>query len=163
MARPLESPPTRGKRILVCQNRRALHLYRIDERLEAGLVLTGSEVKALRSGKAHLNDAYVQVLGGEAMLIGGHIAEYEKASYFTHAPTRSRKLLLHRRQIEKLHKRLSDKGMTAVALSLYFSERGHAKVEVGIGKGKQEHDKRDDIRDREASRELARVFREHNR
>lgn len=147
----------------ICQNRRALHNFAIEERLEAGLVLQGSEVKALRAGHAHLNDAYVQISRGEAVLIGGHIGEYAKATQFSHTATRSRKLLLHAKQIDKLARNIKEKGMTAVALSMYFSERGHAKLEVGVGKGKSEFDRRHDIKGREAQREVTRALRSKNR
>lgn len=147
----------------ICQNRRALHNFAIEERLEAGLVLMGSEVKALRAGRAHLNDAYVQISRGEAVLIGGHIGDYAQATQFNHTATRSRKLLLHAKQIDKLARNIKEKSYTAVALSMYFSERGHAKLEVGVGRGKSEFDRRQDIKGREAQREVTRALRQKNR
>ncbi|HET6345180.1 MAG TPA: SsrA-binding protein SmpB [Myxococcota bacterium] len=148
---------------LICQNRRALHNFAIDERLEAGVVLVGTEVKALRAGKAHLNDAYVQIIKGEAMLIGGNIAEYSHGNQFNHAPVRTRKLLLHRRQIDKIYSRVHEKGYTAVALSMYFNAAGRVKVEIGVGRGKTDVDRRVDIKAREARREIDRVMRRNSR
>jgi SsrA-binding protein len=147
----------------ICQNRRALHNFAIEERLEAGLVLQGSEVKALRLGRAHLNDAYVQISRNEAVLLGGHIGEYAWANQFSHTATRSRKLLLHRREIDKLARSIREKGYTAVALSLYFTPGGHVKLEVGVGRGKSDVDRRHDLKAREADREMTRALRQKNR
>jgi SsrA-binding protein len=148
---------------LICQNRRALHNFSIEERLEAGVVLVGTEVKALRAGKAHLNDAFVQIIKDEAMLLGGHIAEYSHGNQFNHTPVRSRKLLLHRRQIDKLYSRVHEKGYTAVPLSMYFNADGRVKIEIGVGRGKTAIDRRGDIKDREARREVERALRRNNR
>ena len=147
----------------ICQNRRALHNFAIEERLEAGLVLQGSEVKALRLGRAHLNEAYVQVSRNEAVLLGGHIGEYAWANQFSHEATRSRKLLLHRRQIDRLARSLKEKGYTAVALSMYFSPGGHAKLELGLARGKSGADKRQDLKARQADLEVSRALRQRSR
>lgn len=145
---------------LICQNRRALHNFSIDERLEAGVVLVGTEVKACRAGKAHLNDAYVQVMRNEAVLVGGHIAEYAQGNRFNHTPDRMRKLLMHRKEIDKLATRLHERGHTAVPLSMYF-KNGRVKIEIGVGKGKSHVDRRQDIKEREAQREIERFTHRH--
>lgn len=150
------------KRQVICQNRRARHDFTINQRLEAGVVLVGTEVKACRAGKAHLNDAFVHVHRGEAQLIGGNIAEYSFGNQFNHTPARTRKLLMHRREIDKLDTQLREKGFTAVPLSLYF-KNGRVKVEIAIGKGKSSVDRRQDIKARETQREVDRVFRRGSR
>ena len=142
----------------VAINRRARHDYFIEETLEAGLVLTGSEVKSLRAGKAQLKDSYGRVKGGEVWLLNAHISEYGPASQFGHEPTRSRKLLLHRREIERLIGKVKERGLTLVPLRLYF-KHGHAKVELGLGRGKKLYDKRASIKERETRRELDRAVR----
>jgi len=142
----------------IAHNRRARHLYDILEHLEAGLELRGTEVKSCREGKVTLTDAYVQVMGGEAFLMNAHIAEYGHGNRFNHEPTRTRRLLLHRRQIDKLSEELKQAGMTAVALELYFVS-GRVKLDVGIGRGRSHADKREHVKDREAKREIARVMR----
>ncbi len=147
---------------VICKNRRATHDYAIEERLEAGLVLVGTEVKACRAGQAHLNEAYVQVVGREAVLIGGHIAEYSQGNRFNHPVERSRKLLMHRNQIDKLHVKLREKGLSAIPLALYFKD-GRVKLELGIGKGKSSIDRRQDIKARESQREVERVMRGRTR
>lgn len=163
MAKPTPPPAAPGRKILICQNRRAKHLIAIEDRFEAGMVLVGTEVKALRAGHAHLNEAYVQVVSGNAVLVGGHIGEYTYGNQFNHAPSRSRRLLLHRREIDKLQQRLAQGSVTAVPLSIYFDPRGHAKLEVGVGRGKTHADRREDIKSREANREIARVLTHKNR
>lgn len=147
----------------ICQNRRALHQYSIDSRLEAGLVLCGSEVKALRLGKAHLNDAYVQISHGEAFLIGAHIGEYAQATHYAHTQERTRKLLLHHKQIVQLMRQVQEQGATAVALSMYFNDDGRAKLEVGIGRGKKTFDKREDLKSKQANREISRALRQRQK
>lgn len=142
----------------IAQNRRALHEYQITERLEAGLVLQGSEVKGLRERGATISDAYVQIRNGEAWLVGAHIAEYENAGYGGHDPRRTRKLLLHRREIERLAAALAEKGLALVPLRLYFSE-GRAKIELGLGRGKTLYDKRRTIAERDARREAERAVK----
>ncbi len=138
-------------------NRRAFHDYFIDERYEAGLVLTGSEVKSLRDNRAHLKDAYARFFGDELFLVGAHIAPYAPSSQFGHEPDRSRKLLLHRRELERLRGKLLERGLTLVPLRLYWS-RGRAKAELGLGKGKKLYDKRVAIRERMEKREVDRAM-----
>lgn len=147
-------PAGRGGDGTIAANRKALHDYTIEERLEAGLVLTGSEVKSLREGRANLKDAYARVLGGELFLLGAHISPYPAASYQNHDPTRTRKLLLHRKEIERLAGKTTQKGLTLVPLRLYW-KRGRVKVELGLARGKRQHDKREAARRREAEREMA--------
>jgi SsrA-binding protein len=126
-------------------------------------MLVGTEVKALRAGLAHLNEAYVQIVGGNAVLIGGHIGEYSHGNQFNHAPSRSRRLLLNRKEIDKLERRLAQGGATALPLSIYFDGRGRAKLEVGVGAGQSHRDRRQDIKAREADREVARVLQRRNK
>ena len=138
-------------------NRRAFHDYAIGERYEAGLVLTGSEVKSLREGRANLKDAYARFFGDEIFLVGAHISPYAPASQFGHDPVRNRKLLLHREEIEKLRARIQEKGLTLVPLRLYW-EKGRAKAELGLGRGKKLHDKRAAIQERTERREIDRAM-----
>jgi SsrA-binding protein len=140
----------------IALNRRARHEYTIDETFEAGLVLTGTEIKSVRARKVNLADAYARVEGGEAWLIGAHIAPFEGGNRLNHEPKRTRKLLLHRSEIDELLGRAARKGQTIVPLRLYISDRGRAKVELGLARGKQLHDKRRDIAERDARREVAR-------
>lgn len=141
----------------VAQNRRAFFEYQITDRFEAGLVLHGSEVKGLRAGGASIADAYVQVRGGEAWLIGAHIGDYEQAGRGGHDVRRSRKLLLHRREIERIAGDLAQKGLSLVPLRLYFNDDGRAKIELGLGRGKSVYDKRHSIAERDARRESDRA------
>jgi SsrA-binding protein len=146
----------------IALNRKARHEYFIDETFEAGIVLTGTEIKSVRANKVNLAGAYARVERGEAWLIGAHIAPYEQASRENHEPKRTRKLLLHRREIDEIVGRAKQKGQTIVPLRLYLS-RGRAKLELGLARGKQLHDKRRDIADRDAKREVAREFAEARR
>ena len=139
----------------VAQNRRARHEYHVEETLEAGLVLTGTEIKSIRAGRANLAEAYARVERGEAWLIGAHIAPYAQASRFNHEPTRTRKLLLHRDQIAELAGKTQTRGYTLVPLRLYLRD-GLAKVELGLARGRKAHDKRRVIAERDARRELER-------
>ncbi|MBI5508607.1 MAG: SsrA-binding protein SmpB [Deltaproteobacteria bacterium] len=145
-------------RRLIAQNRRALHDFTIEDHLEAGISLKGSEVKSCRAGRVTLKDSHVQVERGEAFLLNSHIAEYEAANRFNHEPTRARKLLLHRKEIDRLEVRLRQQGQSAVPLSFYFKD-GRVKVDIGIGKGKTYADRRDTVREREAKREIERTMR----
>ena len=140
----------------VAVNRKARHNYTITETFEAGLVLTGTEIKSIRAGKANLSDAYARVEKGEAWLIGAHIAPYDAGSRYNHEPKRDRKLLLHRSQIDELMGRAAAKGLTIVPLRLYINDRGRAKVELGLARGKQLHDRRRDIAARDMRREIER-------
>ena len=139
-------------------NRRALHDYFISAKIECGMALVGSEVKSLRAGKAQLQDAYARIENGELYLHGAHIDPYEKAALvYNHEPRRPRKLLVHRREIKKLEGETSVKGTTLIPLAMYF-KGGRAKVEIGVARGKQQHDKRDAIRKKEMDRELRRTM-----
>jgi SsrA-binding protein len=142
----------------IAVNRRARHDYHIEETIEAGLVLTGSEVKSLRAGKAQLKDSYGRISKGEVWLFNAHISEYAAAAQFGHEPTRSRKLLLHRREIERLIGKVKERGLTLVPLRLYF-KHGRAKVELGLARGKKLYDKRASIKEREVKREVDRAMR----
>jgi SsrA-binding protein len=139
-------------------NRRARHEYHILESLEAGLILTGSEVKSVRAGGVSLNEAYARFRGGEAWLLGMHIPPYKEASFSNAEPNRPRKLLLHKEQIVRLQSRVAEKGLTIVPLRLYFT-RGMAKVQLGLVRGKKLWDKRADVAKRDVQREIARHVR----
>jgi SsrA-binding protein len=146
---------------LVVENRKARFNYAIEDKLEAGLVLTGSEVKSLRSGRANIADAYASDEGhGELYLFNAHIAEYAQSGRNTHEPTRPRKLLLHKRELDRLMGAIQRQGMTVVPLKLYFNARGIAKVELGLAKGKKLHDKRETEKKRSWERERGRLMRE---
>ncbi|WP_433223163.1 SsrA-binding protein SmpB [Microtetraspora malaysiensis] len=144
-------------RKLIAQNKRARHDYFIEDTYEAGLVLTGTEVKSLRAGKANLTDGYATVDGGEAWLINAYIPEYSQGTWTNHAARRTRKLLLHRKEIGKIHQVLKERGLTLIPLSLYFKD-GRAKVEIGIARGKKDYDKRQTLMEKQASREMARAM-----
>jgi SsrA-binding protein len=147
----------------VAQNRKARHDFTIDETFEAGIVLTGTEIKSLRAGKVQLSDAYARVERNEAWLIGAHIAPFEQASRYNHEPKRQRKLLLHRSEIDELLGRAKAKGQTIVPLRLYINPKGRAKVELGLARGKQLHDRRRDIADRDARRDVQRELADAQR
>jgi len=140
------------------KNRRARHEYHILEQHEAGLVLTGSEVKSLRQGKASIAEGFVRERDGELFLHNVHIAEYANAGYASHEPRRTRKILLHKREINKLVGKLNESGLTLIPLVLYF-RNGYAKVQIGLARGKKLYDKREAIKKREAERELKRQLR----
>ncbi len=139
----------------IALNRRARHDYAIEETLEAGIVLTGTEIKSVRAHKVNIAEAYVRMERGEAWLVGAHIAEYAQGNRFNHAPARTRKLLLHRDQISELLGLQSAKGLTVVPLKMYLT-RGVAKLEIGVARGKKAHDKRRSIAERDMRRELDR-------
>jgi SsrA-binding protein len=144
-------PKEQGRK-LVAQNRKARHDYHIEDTWEAGLVLTGTEVKSLRMGRASLVDGFADVENGEVWLHGVHIPEYTQGTWTNHSARRRRKLLLHRSEIEKIERRVTDKGLTVVPLALYFKD-GRAKVEIGLARGKKQFDKRHALRERQANRE----------
>lgn len=146
-------------RKLVAQNRKAFHNYFIEDRVEAGIVLTGTEVKSLRAGHATIAEAHGGEMGGELYLFNAYIPEYEKGHQFNHEPRRPRKLLVHRREMARLFIAVQRKGMTLVPLSLYFTPRGIAKVELGLARGKQLHDKRASVKERDWQREKERLMR----
>lgn len=140
----------------VAVNRRARHDFLITDTFEAGLVLTGTEIKSVRAGKANLSDAYARVEKGEAWLIGAHIAPYEAGNRYNHEPRRDRKLLLHRSEIDELMGRAAAKGLTVVPLRLYITRKGRAKIELGLARGKQLHDRRRSIAERDSRRDMER-------
>lgn len=144
----------------VAYNRKARYDYAIEEEFEAGIVLTGTEVKSLREGKANINDAYAGSKDDAIWLFNAHIAEYSGGNRFNHEVRRPRKLLLHKKQIKKLFGRLKVKGVTLVPLSLYFNSRGLAKVSLGLATGKKTYEKRDAIKKRDWQRDKARIMRE---
>ncbi len=158
MARP--KPSTFEKTKTVAENRRARFEYFIEETFEAGIALSGTEVKSLRFGEGSIAEAYAEVRGGEAWLVNANIPEFSHGNRHNHEPKRPRKLLLHQREIEKLLGAVERKGMTMVPLSIYFNSRGRAKVELALAKGKQTHDKRQTIKDRDWQRDKARLLRE---
>ena len=147
----------------VAQNRRAFHDYFIDERVEAGLILTGTEVKSLREGRAAIAEAYAGEMGGEIYLFNAYIPEFHGGNRFNHETKRPRKLLLRRREVEKLSGAVRREGMTLIPLQLYFTPRGWAKVELGLARGKKAHDKRASIKERDWQREKQRVMRHDGR
>jgi SsrA-binding protein len=151
-------PETKGK--VVADNRKARFNYAIGEVFEAGVALTGSEVKSLRSGKASIAEAYAATRDGELWLMNSNITEYKQAGRFNHTPKRPRKLLLHRRQINKLMGAIEREGMTVVPLKIYFNEKGRAKVEIALAKGKKLYDKRATEKKRDWARERGRLMRD---
>ncbi len=150
--------PANAERI-AAQNRKARYNYFIEDTLEAGIMLLGTEVKSLRLGQGNLNDAYAAEQNGELFLLNAHIPEYKFGNRNNHAPRRPRKLLLRARELGKVFGAISREGMTAVPLSIYFNDRGMAKVELGLAKGKKQHDKRASIKERDWNREKARALR----
>jgi SsrA-binding protein len=148
-------PREKGRKV-VASNRKARHDYAILDTYEAGMALTGTEVKSLRAGRASLVDAFAQEKGGEIYLHGVHIPEYTQGTWTNHEPRRPRKLLLHRIEIDRLLGKLKESGLTLVPLSLYFSD-GWAKVELGLARGKRSYDKRQDLAKRDADREIRKV------
>lgn len=143
---------------IVAQNRKAFHDYLIEEHFEAGIMLTGTEVKSLRDAKANLKDSYVIIKDGEAFLLNCHISPYTHGNIMNHEPLRTRKLLLHANEIEKLQEKAAQKGYSLIPLKIYF-KGPRAKVEVGLGRGKRQYEKRDSIKKREADREIERAMK----
>ena len=158
MAKPQKASGTTPEIKSIARNKRARYDYHIIETWEAGLVLTGTEVKSLRDGRANIGDSYGIIKDGEAFLLNLHISPYESRGYANHEPARTRKLLLHRKEIRRLIGAVERQGLTLIPLELYF-KNGVAKVALALGKGKQLHDKRDTERSRDAEREMARVAR----
>ena len=146
----------------VATNRKAYHNYHIEDSIEAGIALTGTEIKSIRAGRVSLGDAYVKPEGGELWLLNAHIARYEAGSYLSHVPTRPRKLLLHRKQIDSLSSKVLERGFTLVALKLYIKD-GIAKVEIALARGKKLYDKREAIARRETKREIERAIKRQRR
>jgi SsrA-binding protein len=150
---------TPSPRRTISENRKARHRYEVFEQLECGIVLVGSEVKSLREGKVSLDEAYVRFRDGDLWLVGSDIPEYRQATLWNHEPKRSRKLLTHANQLRKLAGRIKERGLTLIPLAMYFNERGIAKVNIGVCRGKKLHDKRQTLRDNEARRQIQRATR----
>lgn len=144
----------------VAENRRARYEYFIEDVVEAGIALAGTEVKALRGGEGSIAEAYAEVKDGQVWLVNANIPEFSHGNRFNHEPKRPRKLLLHERQIDKMGAAVARQGMTLIPLSIYFNDRGRAKVELALGKGKQLHDKRETAKERDWKRDAARLLRE---
>ncbi|MEV0619501.1 SsrA-binding protein SmpB [Nonomuraea sp. NPDC050404] len=154
--------PRETGRKVIAQNKRARHDYHVEDTFEAGLVLQGTEVKSLREGRASLADGYASIDGDEAWLLNVHIPEYTQGTWTNHAARRKRKLLLHRKEIDKLAAKTKEGGLTIVPLTLYFKD-GRAKVEIAIARGKKDWDKRQALAEQQAKREMARALRHKNR
>ena len=147
---------------IIAQNKKAYHEYFVDEKYEAGIALFGTEVKSIRAGAVNLKDSYCSFKNGELYVLGMHVSPYEKGNIFNREPLRERKLLMHKRELNKLFGLVSQKGFTLVPLSLYFSGK-NVKVEVGLCRGKKLYDKREDMAKRDAKREIERAMKERNR
>jgi len=156
----MATKPASGEK-LIASNKKAHHDYFILQKFEAGLALTGTEVKSLRAGRANLKDSYVTFQQGEAYLFGAHISPYTHGNLQNHEPERSRKLLLHRRELEKLHVEVTEKGLTIVPLRLYF-KGSKVKAEIAVVRGKKQYDKRETERTKEADREAAKAMKERS-
>ncbi|WP_188191306.1 SsrA-binding protein SmpB [Nonomuraea sp. SYSU D8015] len=154
--------PRETGRKVIAQNKRARHDYHVEDTFEAGLVLQGTEVKSLREGRASLVDGYATIDGNEAWLLNVHIPEYAQGTWTNHAARRKRKLLLHRKEIDKLAAKTKEGGLTIVPLVLYFKD-GRAKIEIGLARGKKDWDKRQSLAEQQAKREMARALRHRNR
>jgi len=156
---PRPKPAAFDKHKVVAENRRARFEYTIDQVFEAGIALTGTEVKSLRFGEGSIAESYAEVKGEEVWLVNSNVPEFSHGNRFNHEPKRPRKLLLHEREINKLHGAVAREGMTLVPLSVYFNGRGRAKVELALAKGRKTHDKREAIKERDWKREAARLLR----
>jgi SsrA-binding protein len=153
------APARAGGEKIVTVNRKAYHDYQIEEELEAGIALTGTEIKSIRAGRVNLRDAYARIDNGELWLIGSHVSPYQQAgSYFNHEPERPRKLLVHRQELDCLREKIQAKGYTLVPLRMAL-RKGKAKVDIGLGRGKKLYDKRDAIAERDARRDVDRALR----
>ncbi|WP_114228835.1 MULTISPECIES: SsrA-binding protein SmpB [Sphingomonas] len=159
MPKPL--PPTFDKQTVVAENRRARYDYFVEDRFEAGIELKGTEVKALRNGEGSIAESYATMDGEEIVLINSHIPEYKNGSYMNHEPRRKRRLLLRKREIDKLNGAITRQGLTLVPLSIYFNSAGRAKLELALARGKKTHDKRETIKERDWKREQGRLLRSH--
>ncbi len=148
---------------IICTNRKARRDYEILETMEAGLVLVGTEVKSLRDGQAQLKDSFAGIDDGELYLYNAHINPYRMGNRFNHEPTRTRKLLMHEREIRRLIGKIQEKGLTLIPLRLYFSDSGKVKVELGLARGKRSYDKRREIAERDAKREMRRAVKDKER
>lgn len=151
-----------NKHKIVATNRKARHDYEILDTYEAGLVLMGSEIKSIRAGHANLREGFIQARGNELWLLNVHIASYDEAGIFGHEPLRPRKLLLHRKEINRIMTRVQEKGLTVIPLVMYLSH-GIAKIEIALARGKKQYDKRESLRKRDSQRQIEREMREHER
>ncbi len=152
----------KGKGNAIAQNKKASHDYFIEDTIEAGLVLDGTEIKSIRKGKVQLKDSYIQIRNGEAWVSNMHISPYEQGNIFNHDPIRTRKLLLHKRQIQQLNYDIKRDGYTIVPLKMYIKD-GYAKLLIGLGKGKKNYDKRQDLKKKDAKRDMARAMKDRAR
>lgn len=152
----------KGEGKVVAQNKKAYHDYFIEETYEAGIVLQGTEIKSIRAGRVNLKDSYARIQNGEAFLYGMHVSPYEQGNRYNHDPLRERKLLLHNREIAKLFGETKEAGYALVPLKVYL-KNGYAKVLIGLAKGKKNYDKREDLKKKEAKREIERAFRERQK
>lgn len=152
----------KGSGKLIAQNKKAYHDYFIEDTYEAGIVLQGTEIKSIRSGRVNLRDSYAQIKNGEVFLFGMHISPYEQGNRYNHDPLRTRKLLLHRREINKLIGETKEAGYSLVPVKLYI-KNGYAKVLLGLAKGKKKYDKREELKKKEAKRDIERAFRERQK
>ncbi len=150
--------PDTGRKI-IARNRKASHDYELLDTFEAGMVLTGSEIKSIRAGRVNLREGYVQLRGDEVWLLNTHIASYDQAGVYGHDPLRPRKLLLHKREIDRIASRVAEKGLTLVPTQLYL-ERGWAKIEIALARGKKQYDKREALRERTSQRQIERALRD---
>ncbi len=157
----MSKAPPEGIKI-ICENRKARHNYSIEDKMEAGMILWGTEVKALREGKANLQDSYAIFNGDELFLLNAHIGPYAMGNRQNHEPLRTRKLLMHKQELTKLWNKLETQGFSLIPLKMYF-KKGTAKIELGLGKGKKMHDKRASTKERDAKREVARASRQSRR
>lgn len=153
-------PKGEGKQI--AQNKKAYHDYFIEETYEVGMVLQGTEIKSLRAGKANIKDAYARIINGEIVIVGMHISPYEQGNRYNHDPLRIRKLLLHKSEIQKLIGITKETGYTLLPLKIYL-KNGYAKMLLGVGKGKKNYDKREDLKRKEAKRDIERAFRDRQK
>jgi SsrA-binding protein len=147
----------------ISENRRARHEYFIEETFETGIALTGTEVKSLRLGKGNLQDSFAQISNNEVLLQNCHISPYDFGNRFNHEPLRTRKLLMHKAEIRRLFAKVREKGLTLIPLQMYFNEKGRVKVELALAKGKKLFDKREDIAERDAKRDVDRAIRDQQR
>jgi SsrA-binding protein len=152
--------PEKAPRPIAAENRKARFNYEITDTLEAGIILSGTEIKSLRNGKANITDSYASVEGGELWLINCYIPEYLQANRFNHEPRRRRKLLVHRKQLARLYQSTQREGMTIVPLNIHYNDKGMAKLELGIARGKKLHDKRESEKERDWNREKGRLLRD---
>lgn len=152
----------KGEGKVIAQNKKANHDYFIEETYEAGIVLQGTEIKSMRAGRVQLKDSYAKIINGEVFIIGMHISPYEQGNRYNHDPERTRKLLLHRKQINKLIGETKEAGYSLVPLKIYL-KNGYAKMLIGLARGKKKYDKREDLKQKEAKRDIERAFRERQK